>query len=152
VRPNLRRVHVHFVYAYVILILVLCGVSCPLIFPRKTMFGSSLLAFVLYVVHALFVLFVFMYLYKCPTRFPYQMRCVSFYSNTTGGISGTGTNLLKIRSTHLLFIFYRFFGGVFGRRDLILIRLDRNRSQFPEHLSSSCFMGVRVALFSVVYL
>ena len=55
-RPNLRRVHVHFVYAYVILILVLCGVSCPLIFPRKTMFGSSLLAFVLYVVHALFVL------------------------------------------------------------------------------------------------
>ena len=32
------------------------------------------------------MLFVFIYVYWCPTRFQYQMMFVSFYSNTTGVI------------------------------------------------------------------
>ena len=40
--------------------------------------------------HALFMLFVFIYAYWCPTRFPYQMMFVSFNGNTTGVTRGTG--------------------------------------------------------------
>jgi hypothetical protein len=36
-------------------------------------------------------MFVFIYVYLCPTRLPYQMMFVSFNSNTTGvnGVTGT---------------------------------------------------------------
>jgi hypothetical protein len=59
-------------------------------FSVKTMFSSSLLPFVLNGVHALFILFVFMYLCWCPTRFPYHTMFVSFNSNTTDASSGAG--------------------------------------------------------------
>ena len=37
------------------------------------------------------MLFVFNYAYWCPTRLPFEMTFVSFYSNTTGATSGSGT-------------------------------------------------------------
>ena len=46
---------------------------------------------VLYEVYALFMLFVIIYAYWCPARFPYQMMFVSFNSNTTGFACGAGT-------------------------------------------------------------
>jgi len=42
-------------------------------------------------IHVLLVIFVFIYLYWCPTWFPYYIMFVSFSSNTTGVNSGTGT-------------------------------------------------------------
>ena len=39
-----------------------------------------------------FMLFVFIYIYWCPTQFPYQMMFVSFNSNTTGATSGVGSS------------------------------------------------------------
>ena len=39
----------------------------------------------------IFMLCVFIYVYWCSTRFPYQMMFVSFNSNTPGATSGTGT-------------------------------------------------------------
>ena len=47
---------------------------------------------VLEVVHVLFILFVFIYVYWCPTRFPYQMMFVSFNTNTTGVTCGSETS------------------------------------------------------------
>ena len=44
--------------------------------------------------HVLFMLFIFIYVhcvYWCPRRFPYQMKSMSFNSNTTGFTSGAGT-------------------------------------------------------------
>ena len=41
--------------------------------------------------HDLFMLFVFIYVYWCPTRFLYQMMFVTFNSNTTGVTCGAGT-------------------------------------------------------------
>jgi len=43
------------------------------------------------VVHVLFKLFVFIYLYCCPARFPYQMMFVLFNCKTMGVTSATGT-------------------------------------------------------------
>jgi len=60
------------------------------------MFGSSLLPFVLLGVHVLFMLFVFVYLYWGPTRFPHHMMFVSF--NMTGTTVGTGENHRPIES------------------------------------------------------
>ena len=37
------------------------------------------------------MLFVFIYVYWCPTRFPYQMMFVLLNSNSTGANSGAGT-------------------------------------------------------------
>jgi len=37
------------------------------------------------------MLFVFIYIYWCPTSFPYQMMFVSYNSNTTGVTGGAGT-------------------------------------------------------------
>jgi len=37
------------------------------------------------------MLFVFINVYWCPTRFPYQMMFVSFNYNTTGISCGAGT-------------------------------------------------------------
>jgi len=37
------------------------------------------------------MIFVFIYIYWCPTRFPCQMMLVSFNSNTTGVTNGAGT-------------------------------------------------------------
>ena len=51
-------------------------------FHIKTMYGLVCL---------IFMLCVFIYVYWCSTRFPYQMMFVSFNSNTPGATSGTGT-------------------------------------------------------------
>ena len=37
------------------------------------------------------MLFLIIYVYWCPTRFPFQTMFVSFYSNKTGVINGAGT-------------------------------------------------------------
>ena len=47
--------------------------------------------FIYYRVYVLFMLFVFIYVYWCPTRFIYQMLFVSFNSNTTVVTRGAGT-------------------------------------------------------------
>jgi hypothetical protein len=43
------------------------------------------------VVHVLFMLFVFIYVSRYPSRLSYQMMFVSFNSTTTGPTGGTGT-------------------------------------------------------------
>ena len=64
----------------------------PIRLPCKTYARSTLLPFlVLYGVHALFMLFVFINVYLYATRFPYQMISVSFNRNTTGITSVVGT-------------------------------------------------------------
>jgi hypothetical protein len=45
----------------------------------------------MYGVHVLFMFFVCIYVYWCPTQFPCQMMFVLFNSNTTGVTSGAGT-------------------------------------------------------------
>ena len=42
-------------------------------------------------IHVTFFVFVFIYVYWCPTRFPYQMMFVLLNSNSTGANSGAGT-------------------------------------------------------------
>ena len=42
-------------------------------------------------VHVLLMLYVFIYVYRCLTRFPYHMTFLSFNSNTAGVTSGAGT-------------------------------------------------------------
>ena len=37
---------------------------------------------------------IFIYVYLCPTRFPYQMTFVSFNDNATGVTTGAGTDAL----------------------------------------------------------
>ena len=81
-----------------------CDVSydCRLLSP---FFGSSLTPFILQKVDILFMLFVFIYVYWCPTRFLYQMMFVSFNSNTT---SVTCRAWLPFRITC---VHYRFLVG-----------------------------------------
>jgi len=38
------------------------------------------------------MLVVFIYVYWCPTRFPYEMLFLSFYIKTTGVTCGAGTS------------------------------------------------------------
>ena len=66
-----------------------------------------------------YLLFVFIYIYLCPTRFPYQTTFVSFNSNTTGVTCGTGTDyhsgapeiFLGFRGLHVAWslVFYVMF-------------------------------------------
>ena len=44
----------------------------------------SRLPFALYEVHVLFMVFTYIYVYWCPSRFPYQMMFVLVISNTAG--------------------------------------------------------------------
>ena len=53
--------------------------------------NSSRLPFVLQGVHVLILLFVFIYVFWCATRFPYQMMFMSLNSNTTGVTCGART-------------------------------------------------------------
>jgi hypothetical protein len=48
----------------------------------------NLLSFVLSEVHVLLMLFVFIYVYWCPTRFPYQMMYVLIYNCTASVTRG----------------------------------------------------------------
>ena len=57
----------------------------------KGMFSLFLLPFVLAGVRVLLMLCKFIYVYWCPTRFPYQMVLVSFNNDTTGVTCGAGT-------------------------------------------------------------
>jgi len=50
----------------------------------------TLVSFVLSGAHNLLMLFVFIYVYWYPTRFPCQMMFVSFNSNTMGVTGGAG--------------------------------------------------------------
>ena len=43
------------------------------------------------IINVLFMLFVFIFTYWCPTRFPHQLTIVSFNSYTTGATIGAGT-------------------------------------------------------------
>ena len=64
---------------------------CPLRFPRKSC--SILLDFHLFCIRVdvPLMLFVFIYAYWRPTRFPHQMMSMSFISNTTGVTYGART-------------------------------------------------------------
>jgi len=42
-----------------------------------------------------FIYVVFIYVFWCPTRLPYQMMFVSFNSRTTGVTSGIGTSIIE---------------------------------------------------------
>ena len=85
---GVRVVHVVKLHVFAFLI-PCCEVRYD--FRVKMMFDLSWLP-VLQEVHVLFMLFVFIYVYWCSTRSPYQMMFVSFNSNTrvTSG-AGTGT-------------------------------------------------------------
>jgi hypothetical protein len=63
---------------------------CSLRFPRKN--DVRIFPTICFVrINVLFMLFVFIYIYWWPTRFPYQMMFVSFSSDTTGVTSGAWT-------------------------------------------------------------
>jgi hypothetical protein len=58
---------------------------------------------------ALFMLFVFIYLYSwCPIQVPFQMIFVSFNNNTTGATSGTETAYLSGTSEFIPVLFVGF--------------------------------------------
>ena len=78
-------------YMYLSFFVPCCDISydCHLLSP---FFGSSLTPFILQKVDILFMLFVCIYVYWCPTRFLYQMMFVSFNSNTTGVTCRAGTS------------------------------------------------------------
>ena len=82
--------------------------SCDIVydFLVKTVFCSSLLQFVLSGFHILLMLFVFIYVVWCPTRFSCQMMFVSYNSNIMGttSIAGTVCILLEHLSAHPGFI------------------------------------------------
>ena len=69
--------------------------------------------------NVLFILFVFIFVYWCPTLFSYLMMFVSFNSNTTGVTCGTGTDyhsgapeiFLGFRGLHVAWslVFYVMF-------------------------------------------
>ena len=42
----------------------------------NVMFDSYLFPFVMYGVHVIFMLVVFIYIYWCPTRYPYDVHVV----------------------------------------------------------------------------
>jgi len=56
----------------------------------KTMVGSSLPQFISEGCLFVILLFVFIYVYWCPTRFRYHLIFISFKSNMTGTTSGEG--------------------------------------------------------------
>ena len=64
---------------------------CPLRFPRKNVNRFVLTPVCFVGLHVLSMLFVFIFVYRCLTRFSYHMVFVSFNSNTTGVTHGTGT-------------------------------------------------------------
>ena len=71
-----------------------CDVYVHYDFCIKTMSDLSLHPFEFVQVHVLFKLFVFIYLYWYPTRFPYQMMFVLFNSSKTGATNWAGTAYL----------------------------------------------------------
>jgi hypothetical protein len=75
------------------------------------------------------MLFVIIYAYWCPTRFPYQMMFVSFNSNTTGFRCGAGT--AKTSGAHE---FIAVFSGVRDARSLAFCVC------FVDHLSFVLFL------------
>ena len=56
---------------------------------------SVRLCFFFYICYVLFIFFVFIYAYCCPTRFPCQMSFVSLNSNRTDVTSGEGNGYLS---------------------------------------------------------
>jgi hypothetical protein len=78
-------------------------------FYVKMMFGSSLHRFVLFGVHVLLMLFVFIiYVYWCPTRFPCQKPLCGLKSNMTGVTCGAAISNL---SEHVPELNSRFLVG-----------------------------------------
>ena len=70
-----------------------CEVRCDV--DIESTFESSLLPFVFLRVHVLPGIFVFIYVYRHPTRFLYHTMFVSFSSNRTGVTSGTRSATLR---------------------------------------------------------
>ena len=60
-------------------------------FHIKMILDSSLLSFVLYVVHYLFMLFVLGHVHWCLIRFKFKIMFVSFDRSTIDEISSAGT-------------------------------------------------------------
>jgi hypothetical protein len=81
---------VHFVLMHVIVIVVPCR-DVLYDFHIKMILDSSLLSFVLYVVHYLFMLFVLGHVHWCLTRFKFKIMFVSFDRSTIDEISSAGT-------------------------------------------------------------
>ena len=81
------------------------------------MFGSSLLPFAFYEVHILFTLFIFIYVYLCSTRFPYQRMVVAFNSNTTGFTCRAGTPY----HSETLEVILRFPSGVHFSQSVVVL-------------------------------
>jgi hypothetical protein len=89
--PCISAVRVIHVVSYMVslfLVPMCCNVRYD--FRVKTMFGSSLLLFILSGVYVWLMLFVFICLYWRPTRFSFQMMFLSFNSNTTAVHSAVG--------------------------------------------------------------
>lgn len=104
----------------------------PFQFPRKIMFGSSLLLFV-------HVLFMYIYVYLCPTQFSYDMTLVAlthgaheiryllfYYSNRTSARSGAGTPYISpISQSFLVFVLLSLvFCVLFCRASFVLLSFD----------------------------
>ena len=76
---------------------------CSLRFPCYIKQCSVCLYSRLQAVHVLFMLFVILYVYGCPPRFPYHIMLVLLNSNTTGTTSGAGTTYSHRASEFTLF-------------------------------------------------
>ena len=64
---------------------------CPLRFQHKMMFDSSLFPFGLQGNIVLFMLFAFIYVWWCLSRYLYQLKFMSSYNNMTSVTSGAGS-------------------------------------------------------------
>jgi hypothetical protein len=80
-----------FTSGYVLFMLSNNMSSRILWFPRKNDVRFALTPICVVWVYVLFMLFVFIYVYWCSTRFPYQMMFVSSNCNTTDVTCGTCT-------------------------------------------------------------
>ena len=68
------------------------SLNCGVVVPSSGETMSTFYAPVVYVgVRVLLMQYIFIYVYWCSTRFPYQMMFMSFNSNTTGVTSEAGT-------------------------------------------------------------
>ena len=81
---------VHLVQLHLFTILILC---CDMLYNFRTKRCSVYLYSHLLCMSSCFFLMLFVYIYKyChPTRFPYHMMFVTFTCNTTGISNGAGT-------------------------------------------------------------
>jgi hypothetical protein len=104
-------------------------------------FGSYLLPFVLQIVHVIFMLIVFIFANSCLTRYPFQMKLMSFNSNTTS-TTGRARNNNPSRAHPQLFCVCFVF--------CFYVNNICNRNCFPFQNTSGCFRSYRSLGFCVV--